>query len=260
MSRGYDFDDRDGDRNQEQEQPTKLDPEPQAYIGTRRGSSKPDRVRTEPGRVRDREVLPDARVNERLSFRAIEKWYRLSERERGTLREIGRFRTIDADALSKYRYAGKRAAFRHEMAAYSNRDCCKDDPFRSARIATRSSLWLSARKPPSSPGRTPSYRRIRLSMPGSSNRLKSRTMRRSIRCIKPKPKKSKPKAAESDALFWTTNSRKRSTLNSLGHGIRAHSNTRVVNRRSPMSSAYRWWTGGLFCPTCGLSTKRPKAT
>jgi hypothetical protein len=115
MSRGYDFDDRDGDRNQEQEQPTKLDPEPQAYIGTRRDSSKPDRVRTEPGRVRDREVLPDARMNERLSFRAIEKWYRLSERERGTLREIGRFRTIDADALSKYRYAGKPAAFRHEI-------------------------------------------------------------------------------------------------------------------------------------------------
>jgi hypothetical protein len=115
MSRGYDFDDRDGDRNQEQRHPTKPDPQPAAYVGTRGGSSKPERARTEPGRERDREVLADARVNERLSMRAIEKWYRLSERERGTLREIGRFRTIDAEALSKYRYAGKPAAFRHEI-------------------------------------------------------------------------------------------------------------------------------------------------
>jgi len=205
MSRGFDFDDRDCDRNQEQEQPTKPGPQPAAYVGTRGGSSKPDRARTEHGPERDREVLPDARVNERLSFRAIERWYRLSERERGTLRESG------VSAPSTPRRCPNTAmpeSLRHSVtksAAYRNRDCSKDDPFRPARIATRSSLWLSARKPPSSSGRTPSYWRIRLSMPGSSNRLKSRTMRRSIRCIKPKPKKSKPKAAESDALFWTTN-------------------------------------------------------
>jgi hypothetical protein len=116
MSRGYEFDDRDGDRNQEQEQSTKPDPPPAAYIGTRGDSSKPERARTEPGRERDREVPSAVRVNERLSFRAIEKWYRLSDRERGTLREIGRFRTIDAEALFEYRYAGKPAAFRQEIA------------------------------------------------------------------------------------------------------------------------------------------------
>jgi hypothetical protein len=74
MSRGYEFDDRDGDRNQEQEQPTKPDPHPAACIGTRGGPSNPERARTEPGRERDREVPSAVRVNERLSFRAIEKW------------------------------------------------------------------------------------------------------------------------------------------------------------------------------------------
>jgi hypothetical protein len=249
MSRGYDFDDRDGDRNQEQEQPTKLDPEPQAYTGTRRDSSKPDRVCTEPGRVRDREVLPDARVNERLSFRAIEKWYRLSERERGTLREIGRLRTIDADALSKYRYAGKPAAFRHEIGRLQQQELLQR---RSISVGKNRgtlnvvALSKEAAKLVRQDSQLPENQAVYV---GFVNRLKSRTMRRSIRCIKPKPKKAVPKTAESDALFWTTNSRKRSTLNSLGHGIRAHSNTRVDNRRSPMSSAYRWWTGGLFCPT-----------
>ena len=53
--------------------------------------------------------------NERFNFRAVEKWYRLSDRERGTLREIGWFRTIDAEALFKYRYSGQPAAFRGEI-------------------------------------------------------------------------------------------------------------------------------------------------
>ena len=116
MSRGYNSDERDGYRNQEPEQPAKREPKPTAYGRTAGTSSKPDRARLEPGRQRDREAKLKARVNERLSFRAIEKWYRLSDRERGTLREIGRFRTIDAEALFKYRYAGKPAAFRQEIA------------------------------------------------------------------------------------------------------------------------------------------------
>ena len=116
MSRGYNSDERDGDRNQKPEQPAKREPKPTGYGRTGGTSSKPDRARLEPGRQRDREAPPKARLNERLSFRAIEKWYRLSDRERGTLREIGRFRTIDAEALFKYRYAGKPAAFRQEIA------------------------------------------------------------------------------------------------------------------------------------------------
>ena len=38
-----------------------------------------------------------------------------------TLREVGRFRTIDAEALSKYRYAGKPAAFQKEIARLQQR-------------------------------------------------------------------------------------------------------------------------------------------
>jgi len=116
MSRGYDSDERDGDRNQEPAPAGKPDPRPTAYGRTAGTSSKAARDRAEPGRERNREVAPKSRVNERLSFRAIEKWYGLSEREHGTLREIGRFRTIDAEALFKYRYAGKPAAFRQEIA------------------------------------------------------------------------------------------------------------------------------------------------
>jgi hypothetical protein len=116
MSRGYDSDERDGDRNQEPEQPTQPDAQPTAYGRTGGASNKRDRARVEPGRERNREAPPKSRVNERTNFRAIEKWYGLSERERGTLREIGRFRTIDAETLFKYRYAGKPAAFRQEIA------------------------------------------------------------------------------------------------------------------------------------------------
>ena len=113
MSRGYNFEERDGDRIQEPE-PTQSDLQPMADGRTHGTSNNPDRARVEPDqeRVRDGPV----RADERLSFRAIEKYYGLSERERGTLREIGRFRTIDADALSRYRYAGKPAAFRKEIA------------------------------------------------------------------------------------------------------------------------------------------------
>jgi len=116
MSRGYDCDERDGDRDQKPEQPSQPDAEPTTSTRTGGTSSKAQGDRAEPGRERNRDAPPRARVNERLSFRAIEKWYRLSDRERGTLREIGRFRTIDAEVLFKYRYAGKPAAFRKEIA------------------------------------------------------------------------------------------------------------------------------------------------
>ena len=111
MSRGYDSDERDGDRNQEPEQPIQPGQHPTAYEHAAGTYSKPERHRTEPASERNQVPAKD-----RLSFRAIEKWHKLSERERGTLREIGRFRTIDADALFKYRYAGKSAAFRQEIA------------------------------------------------------------------------------------------------------------------------------------------------
>jgi hypothetical protein len=105
MSRGYEVEERDGDRNREPEQATKSFPT--ASVETRDRSARKHRE-------------PDSRASKtgtkpRLSDGAIERWSALSERERGTLREIGRFRTIDAQALIESRYVGKSSAFRNEI-------------------------------------------------------------------------------------------------------------------------------------------------
>lgn len=117
MSRGYELDERDGERDQEQEQPSQADSPHKAAYG-RAGSDpdSPERQRGQQRRQRDRSAPRKNRRDERLSVRAIEKWHRLSDRERETLHEIGRFRTIDAEALFKYRYDGKPAAFQKEIA------------------------------------------------------------------------------------------------------------------------------------------------
>jgi hypothetical protein len=118
MSRGYDRDERIDDRNQRPRTEQATTPgRLRETVGRTDGNSrKPAGDRAERGPKRARETSNDARENKRLNMRALEKWYGLSERERGTLREIGRFRTVDADALSKYRSAGKPAAFRKEIA------------------------------------------------------------------------------------------------------------------------------------------------
>ena len=119
MSRGYDRDERIDDHNQgpRTEQATTPGRLRETVGRTDGNSRKPARDRAERGPKRARETSNDARENKRLNIRALEKWYGLSERERGhALREIGRFRTVDADALSKYRYAGKPAVFRKEIA------------------------------------------------------------------------------------------------------------------------------------------------
>jgi hypothetical protein len=113
MSRGYEAGDREVDRNQEQEQTPRPDSEAPVFSRAGGDSSHPERQRTEQPRGRDRNATLRER---RLSMRSIEKWHALSDRERATLREVGRFRTIDAEALFKYRYAGKPAAFRKEIA------------------------------------------------------------------------------------------------------------------------------------------------
>ena len=112
MSRTNDLGRPDDDRQPEQEQPPQSGP-PSAQGRTTRASHSSERARSEPGR--DREDPPKDR-GQRINMRALERWYALSERERGTLREIGRFRTIDAEALEKHRYPGKPSAFRQEIA------------------------------------------------------------------------------------------------------------------------------------------------
>jgi hypothetical protein len=105
MSRGYDIEERGGNRKQEPEQVSKSSPT--SSVGTRDRNARRDRE--EDPRAIETETKP------RLNDRAIERWSALSERERGTLREIGRFRIIDAEALLESRYAGKSSAFREEI-------------------------------------------------------------------------------------------------------------------------------------------------
>jgi len=121
MSRGYDCDNREDERDQEPEQPSQAGSRRPVYGRTGGDSSNPERRRSEQRRDRDRSAPCRGQVNERLSMRSIEKWYGLSDRERATLREVGRFRTIDAEALSKYRYPGKPAAFQKEIARLQQR-------------------------------------------------------------------------------------------------------------------------------------------
>lgn len=118
MSRGYDPDDRNDDRNQGpgNEQATKPGGWPTADERTGGDFRRPKRGHAERRGKKDRETSNEVREEQRVSLRALEKCYALSERERGTLREIGSFRTIDTNALLKYRYADKRAAFRQEIA------------------------------------------------------------------------------------------------------------------------------------------------
>jgi hypothetical protein len=59
--------------------------------------------------------LPDPRTNGRAEVRALGRRYELTARERDTLREIGRFRTIATDDLLKHRYGGKAAALRKDL-------------------------------------------------------------------------------------------------------------------------------------------------
>lgn len=105
----------DAIREREQEQPQSGFRQT-AYGRTGGEAKNLQRPRPQPGKDLDREHSSRARTNERLSTRAIEKWHGLSDRERGTLREIGRFRTISTEALFKNRYHDKPAAFEKEIS------------------------------------------------------------------------------------------------------------------------------------------------
>jgi hypothetical protein len=114
VSRGYDFDERD---ERQQEPVPKAPPERSSVAQGRGGGSSeaPDGTRTRPRRERIPEHLPDPRRNGRAEVRVLGRRYDLTARERDTLREIGRFRTVATDALLKYRYGGKAAALRKEL-------------------------------------------------------------------------------------------------------------------------------------------------
>ena len=103
MSRGNDFDERDDDRIGEEDRSVR---DPGRTSGT---AQQPERPSPELVRI-------ERRAQGRGSLRTIEKLSRLSDRERRTLREIGRFRTIATDALTKHQYTGMAGAMRKEIA------------------------------------------------------------------------------------------------------------------------------------------------
>ena len=114
MSRGYDFEERDNNHDQEWKQPP-LDRSPVAQGRGGGSSDAPEKDRPQSRRDRVPERFPDARTNGRVEVRALGRRYDLTARERDTLREIGRFRTIATDDLLKHRYGGKTAALRKEL-------------------------------------------------------------------------------------------------------------------------------------------------
>jgi len=113
MSRGYDFEERDNGREQEQQQA----PQERSPVAQGRGGGSSDATEGDRRASHERlgERFPDARTNGRVEVRALGRRYELSGRERDTLREIGRFRTIATGALLKHRYGGKSAALRKEL-------------------------------------------------------------------------------------------------------------------------------------------------
>ena len=131
MSRGYDFDERDEDRAG-QENPKRV----VNNFGRAGRPSAPEKSFAE--RSRDRRG-----INERRSLQRIERLSRLSDRERGTLREIGRFRTVSSEALLKHRYNGMADAMRKEIGRLQQQGLLQGGPFPLARSGIRSWLWPS---------------------------------------------------------------------------------------------------------------------
>jgi hypothetical protein len=113
MSRGYDFDDREPGRKEEGEAQIPNEERLQAgRCGAAPNSSHPGRRRR--GSVRATEQPTDARTLAREEERIPDRRYELTARERSTLRDVGRFRTI-SDALLKHQYNGMAAAMRREL-------------------------------------------------------------------------------------------------------------------------------------------------
>ena len=139
MSRGYDFDNREDNRDQEPEQPSQPGSRPPVYGRTGGDSSNPERRRSEQRWDRDRSAPRRERVKERPSMRSIEKWHGLSDRERAT-----RSVRSGASAPSTPRRCpntatpASRRHSRKKLPVYNNEGSSSGAPFPSASIATRS--------------------------------------------------------------------------------------------------------------------------
>ena len=62
--------------------------------------------------------------------------YCLSAVERQTMKDVGRFRTIDARDLEQFRYAGDRGKMREDLRSLRNRDLSRAEPFGQASRGT----------------------------------------------------------------------------------------------------------------------------
>jgi hypothetical protein len=115
MSRGHDFEERDSERNQESELQQPVDRASIAQSRTGDAADSPARHRQRRARQRDGKTLSDAPDNARSEIRDLSSRYELNARERETLREVGRFRTIATDDLLKHQYRGMASAMRTEL-------------------------------------------------------------------------------------------------------------------------------------------------
>jgi hypothetical protein len=105
MSRGYNHDEREW---QEPEARATGMPRSQGRGGG------PENAHPRPSRARASERRFPGRA-EREDVRNRSGHHDLSERERGVLRDVGRFRIVSADALLKHHYSGMAAAMRTEL-------------------------------------------------------------------------------------------------------------------------------------------------
>jgi hypothetical protein len=113
VSREYGFDERDPEW---QEPGPPLEPERTPARGRSGRSANPpatDHPRAQ--RQLGPERVPDKHGRERAQGQSLDRTYDLTARERETLREVGRFRTISTDDLLKHQYRGKAAAMRLEL-------------------------------------------------------------------------------------------------------------------------------------------------
>ena len=118
MSRGYDFEERDSDREQELKQaPSDRSPVAQGRGGGNSDAPEGDRLRSQRGRTgaRGSHRYRSASSRERFDVRYGRQVYNWSELERAVMVEVGRFRTMDEADIQRAFYAGVDRPFREDL-------------------------------------------------------------------------------------------------------------------------------------------------
>jgi hypothetical protein len=114
MSRGYDFEEPDDERNwQDSETPASRMPLSQGRTGGASVQEKPRRSRPETDRISRR--AGDTKNRERFEIRQSRHIYNWSELERAVMLEVGRFRTMDEQDIQRVFYGGIERPFLDDL-------------------------------------------------------------------------------------------------------------------------------------------------